>query len=183
MSKPILYEDRKQKNELFIFSGFLNNHFYGVWLLNNFVLFSAVHWSESAICICTSLASCTPLPHPQSHPSSNHRAPSQVPCAILQVEHYFTEISVIYVKPNFPIYPTLLTPSPMSTHPFSTFASLYLPWNSVHLYHFSRFHIYALIHSICFSLFIILHSVWQILGPSTSLQMTQFHYFISSHSF
>ena len=35
-----------------------------------------------------------------------------------------------------------------------------------HLYHFSRFHIYALIR---FSLSELLHSVWQSLSPSTSL--------------
>ena len=35
-----------------------------------------------------------------------------------------------------------------------------------HLYHFSRFHIYALMH---FSLSDLLHSVWQSLSPSTSL--------------
>ena len=39
---------------------------------------------------------------------------------------------------------------------------------------FSRFHVYALIYDICFSLSDLLHSVWQSLGPSTSLQTTQF---------
>ena len=55
---------------------------------------------------------------------------------------------------------------------FSTSVSLFLPCK-VHLYHFLRFHIYALIYDICFSLSDLLHSVWQSLGPSTSLQMTQ----------
>ena len=41
-----------------------------------------------------------------------------------------------------------------------------------------RFHIYALIYDICFSLSDLLHSVWQYLGPSTSLQMTQFRSFL-----
>ena len=36
-----------------------------------------------------------------------------------------------------------------------------------------RFHIYVLAYSICFSLSDLLHSVWQTLGPSTSLQITQ----------
>ena len=35
---------------------------------------------------------------------------------------------------------------------FSTSVSLFLPCKPVHLYHFSRFHIYALIYDICFSL-------------------------------
>ena len=43
---------------------------------------------------------------------------------------------------------------------------------------YSRFHIYALIYDICFSLSDLLHSVWQSLGSSTSLQMTQFHSFL-----
>ena len=57
---------------------------------------------------------------------------------------------------------------------FSTSVSLYLPCKPVHLYRFSRFHIYALIYDICFSLSDLLHSVWQSLDPSTSLQMTHF---------
>ena len=42
---------------------------------------------------------------------------------------------------------------------------------------FFRFHTYVLAYSICFSLSDLLHSAWQILGPSTSLQITQFHFF------
>ena len=40
-----------------------------------------------------------------------------------------------------------------------TSASLFLPCKPVHLYHLSRFHIYALIYYICFSLSDLLHSV------------------------
>ena len=43
---------------------------------------------------------------------------------------------------------------------------------------FFRFHIYVLAYDICFSLSDLLHSVWQTLGPSTSLQITQFHFFL-----
>ena len=42
---------------------------------------------------------------------------------------------------------------------------------------FFRFHIYVLACGICFSLPDPLHSVWQSLGPSTSLQITRFHFF------
>ena len=45
---------------------------------------------------------------------------------------------------------------------------------------FFRFHIYMLAYSICFSLSDLLHSVWQTLGPSTSLQITQFRFFLYS---
>ena len=39
---------------------------------------------------------------------------------------------------------------------------------------FFRFHIYVLAYGVCFSLSDLLHSVGQSLGPSTSLQITQF---------
>ena len=42
---------------------------------------------------------------------------------------------------------------------FSTSVSQLLPCNPVYLYHFSRFHIHALIYNICFSLSDLLHSV------------------------
>ena len=41
-----------------------------------------------------------------------------------------------------------------------------------------RFHIYVLEYGICFSLSDLLHSVRQTLGPSTSLQITQFRFFL-----
>ena len=65
-------------------------------------------------------------------------------------------------------------PSPLvSIHLFSMSVSLFLPCKQVYLYHFSRFHIYALINNICFSLSNLLQSVWHSLGSSASLQMTQ----------
>ena len=42
---------------------------------------------------------------------------------------------------------------------FSTSVSQFLPCRLVHLYHISRFHIYAFIYDICFSLSDLLHSV------------------------
>ena len=61
---------------------------------------------------------------------------------------------------------------------FSASVSQFLPCKPVHLYHFSRFHIYVLIYDICFSLSDLFHSVWQSLDPSTSLQITQFRSFL-----
>ena len=49
--------------------------------------------------------------------------------------------------------------------------------NKDHLYHFARFHIHALIYSVCFSLSDLLHSVWHSLGSSMSLQTTQFLFY------
>ena len=69
--------------------------------------------------------------------------------------------------------------SPLGVHTnVSTSVSQFLPCKPVHLYHFSTFHIYALIYGICFSLSDLLHSVWWSLDSSTSLQMTQFRSFL-----
>ena len=90
---------------------------------------------------------------------------------------YFIHISVYM---SIPISQFIPPPPPLphfpplgSMHLFSTSVSLFLPCKLVHLYHFSRFHIYALIY-ICFSLSDLLHSVWQSPDPSMSLQTTQF---------
>ena len=94
---------------------------------------------------------------------------------------YFIHISVcmsVAISQFIPSSPPCHFPPLVSIHLFSTSVSLFLPCKPVHLYHFSRFHIYALIYDICFSLSDLLHSVWQSLGPSTSLQMTQFRSFL-----
>ena len=98
---------------------------------------------------------------------------------------YFMRISVYMSIPisQFILPPLLNPPTPrfpplVSICLSSTSVSLFLPCKPVHLYHFSRFHIYVLIYDICFSLSDLLHSVWQSLSPSTSLQMTQFHSFL-----
>ena len=72
---------------------------------------------------------------------------------------YFKHISVYMSIPvstttHPPRFPPLV-----SIHLFSTSVSLFLPCKPVHLYHFSRFHIYVLIYNICFSLSDVLHSV------------------------
>ena len=96
------------------------------------------------------------------------------------ISHQFYIHQCIHVNPNRPIHPTTTTtprrfPPLVSIHLFSTSVSQFLRCIPVHLYHFSRFHIYTLIYDICFSLSDLFHPVWQSLGPSTSLQMTQFH--------
>ena len=49
---------------------------------------------------------------------------------------------------------------------------------------FSRFHIYVLIYDICFSLSDLLHSIEQVLGSSTSVQLIQIHNYneVSPHT-
>ena len=92
---------------------------------------------------------------------------------------YFIHISVYTSVPisQF-ITPHNHFPTLVSIRLFSASVSQFLPCKSVHLYHFSRFHIYTLIYDICFSLSDLLHSVWQSLDPSTCLQMTQFRSFL-----
>ena len=97
----------------------------------------------------------------------------------LSILYIFSVYMSILISQFIPPPPPLPRFPPMvSIHLFSTAVSLFLPCKPVHLYHFSRFHIYALIYDICFSLSDLVHSVWQSLGPSTSLQMTQFHSFL-----
>ena len=81
-----------------------------------------------------------------------------------------------FIRPPPPPPPRF--PPLVSIRLFSTSVSLFLPCKQVHLYHFSRFHMYELIYDVCFSLSDLLHSVWQSLGPTTSLQMTQFCSFL-----
>ena len=96
---------------------------------------------------------------------------------------YFIHISVYM---SIPISQFISPPPPhprdfpplVSIHLFSASVSQFLPCKLVHLYHFSRFHIYSLIYDICFSLSDLLHSVWQSLDPSTYLQMTKFCSFL-----
>ena len=69
----------------------------------------------------------------------------------------------IHVNPNRPIHhttpPNPCFPPLVSIRLFSTSLSLFLPCKPVHLYHFSRFHVFVLIYDICFSLSGLLHSV------------------------
>ena len=79
----------------------------------------------------------------------------------------------VYISiPIFQFLPYL--PSPWCPYLFSVSVSLFLFCKQDQLHHFSRFHIFALIHIICFSLSDFLHSIWQSLGSAISLQMTQY---------
>ena len=101
---------------------------------------------------------------------------------------FFLIISFIHISVymSIPIAQFSTPPSPphcsfpplVSIRLFSTSVSQRLPCKPVHLYHFSRFHVHALIYDICFSLSDLLHSVWQSLDPSTSQKITQFHSFL-----
>ena len=74
------------------------------------------------------------------------------------ISHQFYTHQCIHVSPNRPIHHTTIPITPRLFPPlvsicwFSTSVSQLLPCKPVHLYHFSRFHIYVLIYDICFSL-------------------------------
>ena len=86
-------------------------------------------------------------------------------------------ISIVYICQS---------PSPNSSPPHRLgmhvcFLPLYLYFcfvNKIVYTNFFRFHTYALICNICFPLSDLLHCVWQSLGQSMSLKMTQFCSFL-----
>ena len=88
-----------------------------------------------------------------------------------------THTQVYTLMPLSPSVPLHSSPT-LSISPFSTTKFLFLPCKQVHQCHFSGFHIYALMHDICFSLSGLLHSVWQALGSSASLELIQMQYFL-----
>ena len=94
----------------------------------------------------------------------------------IHISVYMSILTAQFITPPSPLHRGF--PPLVSIRFFSTSVSQLLPCKLVHLYHFSRFHIRALIYDICFSLSDLLHSVWQSLDPSTSQQMTQFHSFL-----
>ena len=96
---------------------------------------------------------CTHAPHPgpasltPPRPSGRHRVELPVLHVGFPLAVYLTHgrgcLSVLsFVSPS---------PSPCgSMRLFPMSATLFLPWKQVHLYHFSRCHIHALIHSFLF---------------------------------
>ena len=95
----------------------------------------------------------------------------------------FIHISVYMSIPisQFITPPPLPPPlSPLGVHTFVLYicVSISALQTSSSVYHFPRFHVSALIYNICFSLSDLLHSIWQSLDPSTSLQMTRLRSFL-----
>ena len=119
------------------------------------------------------------FPHSLSHPSTSSQAPSWSPCAMLLLPtSYFTFCSVYMLLPlslhtSFPLPPQCPQVHSLCLCLYSCPATRFI--NTIF---FFRLHIYALAYGICFSLSDLLHSVWQTVGPSTSLQITQFCFFL-----
>ena len=106
------------------------------------LLVSAIQHCEWVVSIHVSSASpaslpCTPFPSPL-WATAGHEL-SCLYCGWL-LAMYFTHASVRISNSALSVHPTLLC---ACVHLSSTSAYLFLPWRSVHLYHFSRFHIYV----------------------------------------
>ena len=112
---------------------------------------------------------------------TKHRADLPVLWGCFPLAIYFTFGSVYMSMPlsHFvPAYPSpSLCPQVHSLHLrlYSCPAPRF--FRTILFLFFFRFHTYVLAYGICFSLSDLLHSVWQTLGPFTSLQITQFRFF------
>ena len=95
--------------------------------------------------------------HPLLPEYPSHPPPSYPSWSIELSPLYYTELpasdlfytwSCICVNPALPICPTL--PSPHCVRMSALYLCISIPALQVHLYHFSGFHIYALMYDICF---------------------------------
>ena len=147
-----------------------------------FLLYNKVN--QLYIYICPHVSSLLQLPPshpPYPTPLGGHKAPSWSPCAMrLLPTSYFTFGSIYKSMPLshfIPAYPS----HSLCPHVHSLCLCLYscaAPRFFRTFFFFFRFHIYLLAYGFCFFLSDLLHSVWQTLGPSTWLQITQFRFFI-----
>ena len=111
---------------------------------------------------------------------TKHRADLPVLCGCFPLASYFTFGNIYKSMPLCDFVPAYPSPSPrpqvhslhlcLYSYPAPRFFRM--------IFFFFRFHIYVLAYSICFSLSDLLPSVGQTLGPSTSLQITQFCSFL-----
>jgi len=133
---------------------FINENFYFIfnWRIIIILQLSATHQHESAIGIHTS-----PSLEPPSHfpaplqltPLGCHRAPDLVSLHHSANSHWLCILHMVmhmFLKSSHPLRP-LLCPKFCSC-----LCLLSCPAKLLHQYHLSRFHIYALLYNICFSL-------------------------------
>ena len=147
------------------------------------MLVSVVHQSESAICIHIPpyplpLEPPSHLPYPTPLGVEKHQADLPVLCGCFPLAIYFTCGSVymsmlLSLRPCIPL-------SPPHVLECILYVCVFIPalplGSSVPFFFY--IHIYALAYGICFSLSDSLCSVWQTLDPPTSLQITQFRFFL-----
>ena len=125
----------------------------------------------------------SPSHPPFPTPLGGHKAPSWSPCAMWLLPTSYLHL-VVYICPCHSQTLSQFTLPPSRVLKSILYVCIFipvLPLGASELFSFLfffRFHIYVLVYSICFSLTDLLHSVWHSLHPSTSLQITQFHFFL-----
>ena len=130
-------------------------------MLSSVVSVFTVHQHESVRGKHMSPPSCTSvLPPSTSHPCRFHEHKAELPalCNNFPLAIYFTHgnVCISILLSQF----ILTSPSPtVSISLLCMSRSLFLHSIWVHQYHFSRFHINALMHNICFCLSDLLHSI------------------------
>ena len=127
-------------------------------------------------------ASLPPHLHPRPTRSSQHQAELPVLGSSFRPALCFIH-SRVYMSILLSQFVSPSSSHPMPAYQFSSSESLFLACKQAHLYYLSRFHTYVFIYDICLSLSDLLPSVWQILGPSTSLPTTQSHSFLWLNNF
>ena len=130
------------------------------------MLVFAVQRSESVLCIHISLLSCLPPTHP-SLQSAELSFLCVMASYLRSVWHMVVCMSILlsqFVPPSAPPTVSLFSILHLYSCPGNWFiCTVFLDSTYMHWYIF---------------VFLLLHSVWQALGPSISLQMTQFCFFL-----
>ena len=129
-----------------------------------------------------SWASLPPSPsHPLRWSQSTELSYLLVLCGCFPLAIYFTfgsvymSVSLSHLIPAYPSPSLCPQVHSLRLHLYSCPAPRFF---RIFFFFFFRFHIYVLAYCICFSLSDLLHSVWHSLGPSTSLQITLFLFFL-----
>ena len=126
--------------------------------------------------------SCISLPLSLSHPSRWSQSTELISLCCAAASHWLSILHLIlYICQCYSLTSCQLTLPPPHVLKYILYICVFipvLPLGSSGPYFFFRFHIYVLAYGICFSLSDLLHSVGQTLGPSTSLQITQFRFFL-----
>ena len=129
--------------------------------------------------------SCVSLPPSLPHPSRWSQSTELISLCYVAASHQLPILHlVVYICPCHSLTSSQLTLPPSHGLKSILYICVFIPLlpldssEPVFFVFFFRFHIYVLAYSICFSLSDFLHSVWQCLGPSTSLQITQFRFFL-----
>ena len=119
---------------------------------------------------------CVSLPPSLSHPSRWWQSTELISLCYATASHSLSILHlVVYICQCYSLTSSQLTLPPPHVLKSILYFCIFIP---VLPLFFFRFHAYVLAYGICFSLSDLLHSVWQTLGPSTSLQITQLCFFI-----